>query len=114
MSRLTRTLVRRAVVLTISPGQLGPGSKVPQVDELSRPTWTLVQKAVGSTRYSGRLRRGSEELCGAIALPANSVPGPSRHKVNHRSRPILSVFRADAVSLSCPGRHGPVSEELRG
>ena len=74
----------------------GRCAKVPRVDLLSQPTRILVQRAVRSTRYSGRLRHGSEEL-----------------GVEYLSRPTRSLVRADTGSTSSPGPFGQAFELAR-
>ena len=57
--------------------RLGPPSEELLVDNISRPTLSLLQAAAGSTTCSSRLGPRLKELLGRLDILAKAVPGPS-------------------------------------
>lgn len=74
------------------PGNIDPGPRSCEVDQISRPTRFLVQADTGSTSYPGPFGPESKLTPGQSAVLAYSDPSWGTYGVDQLSRPTCSGF----------------------
>lgn len=84
------------------------------VDELSRPTLSLLRGSEGSTSCPGRLGPESEGQRARPSVPADSVLGPSLRGVDRQAWLTWTMGPRGMGLNSCPGRLGSFAGETVG
>ena len=84
------------------------------VDRLSRPTQSRDRADSGLICCPLQLGPGSEELWGRRAIPAESLLGPSLHKIDQLFRSTGTRVLGAVGSTSYPGQPSPASELTQG